>query len=405
MYIPRTLEAAIREVSSFFPVVFVGGARQVGKTTLLKHLQSQEEAKRCYVSLDEFGPRRLALEDPDLFFERYPPPVVVDEIQYAPALLERIKVLVDRDRQPGAFWLTGSQHFALMKGLSESLAGRVGILRLSGLAQEEEFGVPRKEVFSPKNIENWSFIKFKPLELFARIVRGTFPALAITKNPPLEVFYSSYLQTYIERDVRAVSNISKLLEFEKFLRLCAARIGELVNYSDLARDVGISVSTVKEWLNILVASHQLILIPPYHRNLSKRQIKTPKLYFQDTGLACYLAGWRSPELAFEGAMAGNLFENYVLTEILKSYWHRGREPSIYFWRTKDGLEVDFVLEEGGKIYLLEIKLTMRPGKEALRGIFALMGRAKNVANAAVICLVEEPLLIKKNVYALPVGVI
>ena len=402
MYIPRTLEQSLREVSRFFPVVLLTGARQVGKTTLLKHLLEKEEVSRKYVSLDEFAARTLAIEDPDLFFERYPPPVAVDEIQYAPTLLERIKVLVDRERKPGLFWLTGSQHFALMKGLSESLAGRVGILRLFGLAQEEEYQTPRQGPFLPERSLKNVLVPLKPLEVFQRIVRGCFPALAVSKDVPLEIFYSSYLQTYIERDVRQVSNISKLLEFERFLRLCAARIGQLLNFSDLARDAGVSVSTAKEWINILVASHQVFLLPPYHANISKRQIKTPKLYFWDTGLASYLAGWRDAEAAFEGAMAGALFENYVLMEILKSYFHRGQEPAIYFWRTKDGREIDFLLEERGKLYPIEVKLTMRPGKELKRGFHALKKKAQNLGTGAVICLVEEFFPLEKELFAIPV---
>ncbi|WP_456371339.1 ATP-binding protein [Thermodesulfatator atlanticus] len=403
MFIPRVLEETLLKVSTFFPVILVTGARQVGKTTLLKYLADKEKAPERYVSLDEFGPRTLALEDPDLFLERYPPPVIIDEIQYAPGLLEKIKVLVDREQRSGLFWLTGSQHFSLMKGISESLAGRVGILKLFGLSQEEEFRVFRPGPFLPEKALDNPVITLKPLEVFGRLVRGTFPALALSPNPPLEIFYASYLQTYIERDVRLVSNISKLLEFEKFLRLCAARIGQLLNFSDLARDAGVSVSTAKEWLNILVASHQVFLLPPYYANLSKRQIKTPKLYFLDTGLAAYLAGWRSPEVAFEGAMAGALFENYVLSEILKSYFHRGKEPAIYFWRTKEGQEVDFLLEEGGKIYPVEAKLTMRPKKDMLRGLYALRRRSKNLGPGALICLVERPLPLEKDIFALPLG--
>ncbi len=402
MFIPRTLERALGEISNFFPVLLLIGARQVGKTTLLKHLLEKENSYRTYVSLDEFGARTLALEDPELFFERYSPPVAIDEIQYAPILLERIKVLVDRKRKPGLFWLTGSQHFALMKGLSESLAGRVGILRLFGLSQEEEYQTPRPGPFLPKASLKNPLVPLKPLEIFHRLVRGTFPALAISKDSPLEIFYSSYLQTYIERDVRQVSSISKLIEFERFLRLCAARVGQLLNFSDLARDTGISVSTAKEWINILVASNQIFLLSPYYTNLTKRQIKTPKLYFWDTGLASYLAGWRDAEAAFEGAMAGALFENYVLVEILKSYFHRAKEPAIYFWRTKDGQEIDFLLEEGGKLYPVEVKLTMRPKREMLRGFYALRKHVKNLGSGALICLVEEEFPLDKDIFAIPV---
>jgi len=229
------------------------------------------------------------------------------------------------------------------------------------------------------------------------------PALALADSSPLEVFYASYLQTYIERDVRAVSNISKLLEFEKFLRLCAARVGQLLNLSDLARDTGIAVSTAKEWLAILQTSHQIFLLPPYFANISKRQIKTPKLYFYDTGLVCYLTGWRTAETTFEGAMAGALFENYVVSEVAKTYFHRGKEAPLYFWRTKEGLEVDLLIEEGGKIFPIEIKLTMRPRKEMLRGIYALRKRCPQLGSGAIVCLVEEVFPLERGLYAIPVG--
>ncbi|AEH45205.1 hypothetical ATPase [Thermodesulfatator indicus DSM 15286] len=405
MYIPRLLEEVFERASGFFPVILLTGARQVGKTTLIKHLLEKEGLKRNYVSLDEFGARALAIEDPDLFLERYPPPVAIDEVQYAPQLFERIKVLVDQKRKPGAFWLTGSQYFSLMKGISESLAGRVGILNLLGLSQEEEFKTLRPGPFLPEIGFKNTLIPIRPLEVFERLVRGCFPALATSREIHLEIFYSSYLQTYIERDIRQISNIAKLIEFERFLKLCAARIGQLLNYSDLARDAGISVSTAKEWINTLVASNQLFLLSPYYRNISKRQIKTPKLYFWDTGLACYLAGWRDPKTAFEGAMSGALFENYVLVEILKSYFNRGKEPAIYFWRTKDGQEVDLLIEEQGKLYPIEIKLSMRPKKDMLRGVYALKKYFKNIGSGALVCLVEKPFPLGKNFFALPVTAI
>lgn len=372
---------------------------------MLQYLREKGEQPRNYVSLDEFGPRTLANEDPELFLERFQAPLVIDEIQYAPVLLERIKVLVDRRREPGLYWLTGSQHFPLMQGVSESLAGRVAIIKLLGLSQEEEFQFPERPLpFRPDRVLT---CQPRPAmgasSIFQRITRGTFPIFLHENAPPIHTFYGSYLQTYIERDVRSMANISKLMAFERFLKLAAARIGQLLNLSELARDAEISVSTAREWLNILEAGFQVLLLRPYFRNISKRQIKTPKLYFLDTGLACYLTGWRSPEVAMEGAMAGSLFENYVVTEIIKSYWYRGLEPSIWFWRTKEKTEVDLLLEEDGRLFPIEIKLTMRPQKKMVKGIEAIRRRIPAMGQGCIICPAEQRYPLTRDIEVVPVG--
>ncbi|MBI5408164.1 MAG: ATP-binding protein [Nitrospirae bacterium] len=404
MYRDRYLEPYIKRLSKSFPVVLLTGPRQVGKTTLLEHLGKGEAPHRNYVSLDEFGPRSLANHEPELFLERYKPPLIVDEIQYAPELLRRIKVIVDRSGKNGLYWLTGSQHFPLMQGVSESLAGRVAIVKLLGLSQSEEYKIADAgKPFRPDRTE--SRLKRKPSgieSLFKRVVRGTFPRFIHKDAPPVQTFHSSYLHTYIERDVRNILNIANLSAFEKFLRLAAARTGQLLNLSELARDAQIAVSTAKEWLGVLEASFQVYLLKPYFHNLSKRQIKTPKLYFLDTGLACYLTGWHNAEVASKGAMAGSLLENYVISEIIKSYWHRGIEAPLYFWRTKEKEEVDLIIEEEGRIFPVEIKLTMRPDLHTLKGMSTLKKSAKNVGNGAVVCLVEDRYPLSSDVDAVPV---
>jgi predicted AAA+ superfamily ATPase len=359
------------------------------------------------VSLDEYGPRALALEDPNLFLQRYPPPVTIDEVQHAPELLGRIKPVVDRSSQMGDFWLTGSQQFPLMQSVSESLAGRVGVINMIGLSRAEENGarVPA-EAFRPDRVGSpGDESSFELLDVFERIVRGQMPRQAHADAPPMEQFWGAYLQTYIERDVRSLLNIANLAAFQRFLRVSAARVGQLLNYSDLARDTGIAVSTAREWLHLLETTHVVTLLRPYFKNLTKRQIKTPKLYFTDTGLVAYLTGWRSAETAASGAMAGALFECYVLAEILKSYWHRGREAPIWYFRTKEKKEVDLVIEEDGLLFPVEVKLTASPSRKHLTGISSLQATGASLGRAALVCLVRESVPLADAIDAVPIRLI
>lgn len=408
MYKHRTIEPFIEKLSKAFPVVLVTGPRQVGKTTLLQYLGNRETVTRNYVTLDEFGPRELANQDPELFLERFQPPLIIDEIQYAPVLMERIKVLVDRSGLNGQYWLTGSQHLPLMRGVSESLAGRVAVVKLLGLSREEESEIssPPLQPFRPDRVNTLPARRVIGLhDLFSRITRGTFPRFTHKDAPPTQAFHGSYLNTYIERDVRNISNIANLSAFEKFLRLAAARVGQLLNLSDLAKDAQIAVSTAKEWLSILEASFQVFLLKPYFRNIGKRQIKTPKLYFLDTGLACYLTGWHNAEVASKGAMAGNLFENYVISEIIKSYWHRGLDAPVWFWRTKEKTEVDLIIDEDGILFPVEIKLAMRPDQRAVKGITALKKASDIVGHANICCLAENRYPLDRKTDILPVAYI
>lgn len=402
MYIRRTLEEQVQRLSASFPVVMVTGPRQVGKTTMLRRLADEEGKHRRYVSLDELGPRTLAIEDPALFMQRYQAPLLLDEVHHAPELLDRLKAEVDRAPGVGRYWLTGSQRFPLLRGVSESLAGRVGLLQLGGLTSSEE----RDEAihplpFRPDRVE----LKFngrgrRLLELFRRIVRGSMPRMVHEDAPPWEAFYGSYLQTYIERDVRSMLNISNLAAFQRFLKLAAARTAQLVNYSDLARDTGVAVSTAREWLNVLEASSQIMVLRPYFENLSSRQIKTPKLYFMDTGMVCYLTGWKNAEAAASGAMAGSLLENHVVSEVARSYSHRGVEPPLYFWRDKERREIDLIIAEDGELFPIEVKLTATPTVRDVRGISALQKKGAQLGKGMVACMVDEPFPLTADVEAM-----
>ena len=406
MFLQRLLETHFLRVSAGFPVVLVTGARQVGKTTLLRHAAEGEGLGRRLVSLDEFGPRSAALEDPELFFQRFPPPLLVDEIQHAPRLFDAIKPIVDRGAAMGSFWLSGSQPLPLMHGVSESLAGRVGVLGLLGLSVAEGAGRHSSgPAFRPDRPGDDRAPRVGLRDVFESILRGGLPRLAHADAPPRDVFFDSYLQTYIERDVRLLSPIADLARFQRFLRVAASRIGQLLNVADMARDVGVAPSTAHEWLHLLEATGQVHLLRPYFENVGKRQIKSPKLYFLDTGIAAHLAGWNSPEAASRGAMAGALFENHVVVEILKSYRHRGREAPIWYFRDKEKREIDLLIAEDGFLFPVEVKLTASPGAGDLAGWNALAKAGAPLGPGAVICLVPERAPLSRAVDALPVTAI
>lgn len=373
----------------------------MGKTTLLDHLRKR--AKHRALSLDEFEIRRTAKNDPGLFLQENPPPIFIDEIQYAPELLPYIKSWADRSKGKVSFWITGSQHFHLMRGVSESLAGRVAVLKLSGFSQSELLGEPGR--VDPcnimKSLSSLTLPTTNTRKLFSTMLKGSYPRLH-TQNPPnIDTFYGSYVQTYIDRDLRDLVRVGSLSSFEKFIRLCAARTAQTLNLSDLARDSDITVNTAKEWLGILEANGHIFLLRPYYQNISKRLIKSPKLYFLDTGLACYLTGWKTPETTMRGAMAGPLFETFVVAEILKSFWNRGMEAPVWYFRTKEGREVDLILERNGILYPIEIKLAARIQERDIQGVINLNKTKARLGPAIIICAASRPYAISPKIAAVP----
>ena len=407
MYTARTLEGFFRKAASQFPVMLLTGARQVGKTTFLRHL-SQDE--RAYVSLDDPLILKLARDDPALFMQRFPPPVLIDEIQYAPGLLPYIKMEVDRDRKPGLFWLTGSQQFHLMKGVSESLAGRVGIMQLLGLSRRECAGRSQESVpFIPtpedikQRIQSGGSLSLK--ELYKIIWRGSFPAIALEEVTDRNLFYSSYMQTYLQRDIRDLARVGDEMAFLRFLRAAAARTGQLLNLAELARDADVAPNTAKNWISILQTSGIVYFLEPYHTNVTKRLVKTPKLYFLDTGLCAWLTEWSSPETLEAGAMSGAILETWIVTEMLKAWWHDGRNAPFYFYRDKDQKEVDLLIVLDGTIYPLEIKKTASPDKNDVRHFEVLKKLKLPVGPGGVICLATQMIPLTAAVSAIPVGAI
>jgi hypothetical protein len=402
----RSLTKTIKQISKSFPVVLVTGPRQVGKTTLLEMCA---DAQRNYVTLDDMQQRELARNDPALFLQSHKTPLTIDEVQYAPELFSAIKIIVDREKKNGVFWLTGSQKFHLMRGITESLAGRVAIVDLLGVSQAERdrrAEVAEPFLPTPAWIEQTAHhIKQpkSPQDVYESIWLGAFPRLNQNTDMPRDIFYKSYVQTYIQRDVRDQLNITDDIAFNRFLRTIAARTGQLLNYSDIARDVDIDHKTAKAWLSVLETSGLVYLLQPYHNNVTKRLIKTPKLYFLDTGLCSYLTQWPTAASLEAGAMSGAILETYMFSEILKSYWHNGKTPHFYYYRDTDQKEVDLLLETGDTLYPIEFKKTATPSKTASKHFPVLKKLDKKIGHGAVVCFVEKPVPLSREVTAIPVG--
>lgn len=381
-YIKRQIEKAILKANKGFKVVFLGGPRQVGKTTVLKHLQNK--TKHNYVTLDDLEKRELAKNDPDLFLSQFKAPLIIDEVQYAPELFPVIKKIVDQSGKNGQFWLTGSQQFNLIKNIQESLAGRVAILDILGLSRHEKFG---------KKKTNTS-------EVFEEIFKGSFPVFYTNKNIDRDFFYNSYIQTYLDRDLTSIFGISKLSEFNRFLSVCAARTGQMLNMSDLARDAGVAVSTASEWLSILESTRQIYLLRPYYINITKRYIKAPKLYFLDTGLAGYLTKWNSPHSLKVGNMSGALFETYIISEFIKKYINMGKEPPIYYIRDKEGHEVDLLVHDDG-INMFEIKLAAKTDTSFEDHLDYFDQRSKDLKSKSIISLIKDQIVVSSGTKYVP----
>ncbi len=405
-YIKRNLENIVDQVTKEYPVVLVTGPRQVGKTTMLQKLMQGTD--RGYVTLDDLNERNIAKTDPELFLQLHKPPILIDEIQYAPELFPYIKIQVDKTHEPGAFWLTGSQIFKLMEGVQESLAGRVAVLSLTTLSQAEICGgimEPFTIDMEALSVRKESRKEADVREVFEWIYRGSMPAVVSGAINNSQIFYRSYLSTYIERDVREMSNAIDSLKFLRFITAVAARCSQMLNIAEVARDADINQVQAKNWLGILEMLGIIFYLHPYSNNMLKRLVKTPKLYFYDTGLVCYLTKWSSAQTLESGAMNGAVLENYVVAEIRKTYLNCGREPYLYYYRDKDAKEIDVILEHDGVLNPMEIKKTSNPGTELVK-VFELLDRSSvKRSKGAVICMKPGLGAIDRENYVVPVWVI
>ena len=406
-YIHRTLEQKIMDISRDYSCLLLIGPRQVGKTTMLEHLM--EGSGRQKVTLDDVENRRLAQSDPALFLEMHPAPVLIDEVQYAPQLFSYIKINVDNGAAPGSYWLTGSQAFQLMELAQESLAGRTAIVHMSALSQSELYGDGTTEPLSLK-LENLNRRKehlssCNSMEMFERIWNGGMPGHRSGRFTDRDVFYSSYIQTYINRDVSdMIPGVDKLL-FADFIRAAACRVGQMLNTHDIAQDVGVSDDTAKRWLQVLEKSEVVFCLRPYSNNLLKRTVKTPKMYFFDTGLAAYLTKYSNPEILMNGAINGAILENYTVAEIRKTWLNSAKECLLHYYRDKDNNEIDMVIEADGELHPLEIKKSTNPGTE-LASAFKVLDKGSVPRGAgAILCLREEISAIDRNTFILPIWMI
>lgn len=403
MQIQRTLSETIKETNKTFRVILLTGPRQVGKTTLL---QSLEPKKRHYVTLDDLNLRTLAQQDPMGFLDRLQLPVLIDEIQYAPELFSAIKILVDREQKPGLVWLTGSQQFEMMKNVNESLAGRVAILKLQGISLAEEQNRRNDPAFLPTidllSARQKSAKTLSLKDVYHKIWRGSYPEVVTHQGKNWERYYESYVTTYIQRDIRDYLQINNQANFLKFMQIAASCTGQLLNYKNMATELGVDQKTVKSWINALQASGVITLLQPYFNNLNKRLIKTPKLYFMDTGLCAFLCGWLNEDVLERGAMSGAMLETYVVSEIMKSYLHQGKIPPLYFYRDKDKREIDLLIQQNDTIYPIEIKKTATINASHVKAFEQLKINNMNTGHGAVICLTQTLLPINREIDAVPV---
>ena len=395
-YKERTLKDVILETSKNFKIILLTGMRQVGKTTFLKNLDNKE---RKYVTLDNPNDLFLAKNEAKFFLDTYSPPVLFDEIQYVPESFPYIKMISDNSDKKGIIWMTGSQQFHLMKNITESLAGRVAIIDILGFSIYERFNKANLQIpFLPKLRPNSILEKKSLSETYEIIWQGSFPEVIDKNDTQWEIFYNSYMRTYLERDVRQLIKLADEMNFIKFLRVIASRTGQELNLTDIAKDTEISVTTAKSWISILETSGIIYLLKPFSKNIGKRFVKKPKLYFLDTGLCCYLSQWNNPKSLETGAMSGAIFETFVITEIIKSYYHNGKHPLFYYYRDSNGVEIDLLIEENNKLYPIEIKKTSNPKKEDVKNFALVEKKLNNIEYGSLICLTDVimPLTEKAN---------
>lgn len=407
-YINRHLEDKVVSLSKSYSAILVTGPRQSGKTTMLKKLAEKENIGREYVTLDDLTTREMAKNDPAMFLQLHKPPVLIDEVQFAPELFTYIKIHIDKYHNPGDFWMTGSQIFRLMQGVQESLAGRVALLHMSPLSAREIDGrspVPFTTDFETLVSESKNIKPVSTPEIFEKLWKGSMPGIVSGIFEDRNIYYSSYISTYIERDVRELSGKIDALKFNRFVTAMAARSAQMLNYTALAEDADIDVITAKSWTNILETLGIIFLLHPYSNNVLKRTIKTPKVYFYDTGLVCYLTKWSSPEIAESGAMNGALLENYTVSEIMKSYQNAGLEPYVYYYRDRDAKEIDVIIEGDGKLCPLEIKKTATPDKRIIKTFGVIEKSPIEIGTSAVLCMADQLSAFDKDNLIVPIWMI
>lgn len=402
MYINRHILPYLERMKKQFRVLLITGSRQVGKSTLLKNKLLPEYD---YVTLDDFSDLSIAQKDAALFFKNHPLPVIVDEVQRAPNLFLQIKLLADNSEEKGKIILTGSQSYKLLSNAADSLAGRVCIINMSSLSLREKYGIDFNTEFLPT--EEYISKRKKSVKTYANlwnhIWRGSMPELA-DDTIEWESFYRSYIRTYIDRDVADLIDVKNLVKFNNFMQCIASRVGELFNADSLARDVGVTSKTISQWTSILESSGVIKLLQPYEKNVSNRAVKTPKIYFMDTGLVCHLVGWSSSQVAMNGAMSGSLFENFVISEIIKSYYNSGHDSKdIYFYRDKDKKEIDLIIEKDNILYPIEIKKSAQPTIDMAKSLSVLHKiPGKTVGQGCILCQCDKMHYLSDNVAALPV---
>lgn len=394
----REAEKIIVNISNTFKVLLVTGPRQVGKTTLLLKLKPED---MNYVTFDDNVLREQAKQDPKLFLEEHPAPLMIDEAQYVPEIFPYIKMKVDSSNSKGLYWITGSQQFYLMKNASESLAGRVGIINLNSFTYGEIVKCKNKVLFAPNDIRKAPNINVN--ELFEIIFKGGMPELYNTEGINKDIYFQSYIDTYISRDVRAILDIGNVDAFKKFIVSVASRVGEQLNYTSLALDAGISVPTAKAWLSVLTTSGLVYLLEPYRSSEIKRLTHLPKLYFMDTGLAAYLAGWKSARDLQLSSSAGHYLECYIISDIVKSYNARGIKPNISYYRDKEKNEIDLIFYNNNKLNPFEIKKTASPNKSMIKNFDLLAQSGKEIGNGGIICFYDELISLDKNNLIIPVS--
>ncbi len=394
----REVKERIKKINDTFRVLVVTGPRQVGKTTLLESVMPKNMTK---VSLDDEVLRKEAKENPKIFLDSYPTPLFIDEVQYAPELFPYIKTKVDKNKTRGQYWLSGSQSFGLMKNVIESLAGRAGIVKMNGFTYSEIVRNIKKEVFDPADPKQHEYTDVN--EIFERIFNGGMPELYDIENMDRNDFYYSYINTYIEKDIKKIKNIGNVEAFKKFMRDVAIRTGTTLSYSDIANDVGVSVNTIKDWFSILVNTGLVYLLEPYSSNKIKRLTHMPKIIFMDLGLACYLANWESAKALQLSDLSGHFFESYVISELIKSYDNKGIRLDISHFRNKETEEIDLIIFKNNTLYPLEIKKTANPRKNMMKNFKYLEKTNMKIGQGGIICLYDKLMKLDENNYIIPVS--